>query len=201
MVPDIKENGCRNLCNPWCFAGACRTVTVPLSSHCKVCRVSDVPPCPAKCLQLHAEFAILRYPGCYHNVMIAETIQMASKLNSILLVEDDVSLRRSVGEFLKDNGYSLYTAGTMLEAWETIRAVRPGVCLLDLNLPDGSGLDLLRHIVREQASVRVIVMTAFPLQHLQPQYPPGPLVAWLTKPVSPAALLEAIEKADDTLPQ
>ena len=133
--------------------------------------------------------------------MIAETIQMPSKLNSILLVEDDVSLRRSVGEFLKDNGYFLYTAGTMLEAWETIRAVRPGVCLLDLNLPDGSGLDLLRHIVREQASVRVIVMTAFPLQHLQPQYPPGTLVAWLTKPVSPAALLEAIEKAGDTLPQ
>ena len=133
--------------------------------------------------------------------MFAESILMPSKLNSILLVDDDVSLRRSVGEFLKDNGYPIYTAGTMLEARETIRAVGPRVCLLDLNLPDGSGLDLLRFIVREQSPVRVIVMTAFPLQHLQPQYPPGTLIAWLTKPVCPAALLEAIRKAEDTLPQ
>lgn len=127
--------------------------------------------------------------------MIATPIRMSQKTTSILLVEDDVSLRRSVGEFLKDSGYHSYTAGTTHEAWETIRAVLPTVCLLDLNLPDGSGLDLLRRIVEEGLSIRVIVMTAFPLKHLKPQYPAGTLVAWLTKPVSPAALLEAVEKA------
>lgn len=143
----------------------------------------------------------MRYSACLQEIMIEDLIDMPLKLKSILLVEDDASLRRSVGEFLKDNGYVLYTSGTMNEACETILAVRPEICLLDLNLPDGSGLDLLRYIVREQLPVRVIVMTAFPLQHLQPQYPPGTLVAWLTKPVSPAALLEAISKAEDTLPK
>jgi CheY-like chemotaxis protein len=83
----------------------------------------------------------------------------------------------------------------MREAWETLRAVKPTVCLLDLNLPDGSGLDLLRRIVQERLPTRVIVMTAFPLQHLRPQDPDGILAAWLTKPVAPGALLEAVEDA------
>ena len=38
-------------------------------------------------------------------------------------------------------------------------------------------------------------MTAFPLQHLRPRYPSDTLVAWLTKPVAPGALLEAVEDA------
>ena len=113
----------------------------------------------------------------------------------VLLVEDDVSLRRSVGEFLKENGFPLYTAGTMHEAWENILAIAPALCLLDLNLPDGSGLDLLHRIVEARSPVRVIVMTAFPLQHLQSRYPSDTISAWLTKPVDPATLLDAVEKA------
>ena len=120
---------------------------------------------------------------------------MVAKTHSILLVDDDVSLRRSVGEFLKDCGYHILNAGTMREAWDTIRAVNPAVCLLDLNLPDGSGTDLLRRIVSERLSTRVIVMTAFPLQHLKRKDSTGTLVEWLTKPVAPGDLLEAVEKA------
>ena len=136
-----------------------------------------------------------RYSACVPGVMIAVLILMTPKRNSILLVEDDVSLRRSVGEFLKENGFSLYTAGTMHEGWETILAISPALCLLDLNLLDGSGLDLLHRIVAAQSPVRVIVMTAFPLQHLQSRYPSQTIAAWLTKPVDPATLLDAVEKA------
>ncbi len=96
---------------------------------------------------------------------------------------------------MRDCGYTTLAAGTAREAWETLRAVRPGVCLMDLNLPDGSGLDLMRQIAREGLPTRVIVMTAFPLQHLRPNYPEGTLVAWLTKPVAPGALLEALRAA------
>ena len=120
-----------------------------------------------------------------------------SKSSSILLVEDDASLRQSLGEFLKDCGYHPCAVGTMREAWETLRVLRPRVCLLDLNLPDGSGLDLLRRIATDKLDVRVIVMTAFPLQHLRPNYSESTLVAWLTKPIAPAALLKAVEAAEN----
>jgi DNA-binding NtrC family response regulator len=126
--------------------------------------------------------------------MLAANAPMAD-VKTILLVEDDVSLRTSVGEFLKDNGYASLTAGTMREAWETILAITPAVCLLDLNLPDGSGIDLLQRIVQAKLPIQVIVMTAFPLNHLQPRNADGSLVDCLSKPVAPVALLGAIEKA------
>jgi DNA-binding response OmpR family regulator len=111
----------------------------------------------------------------------------------VLLVEDDASLRRSLCEFLHDHGFTTYSAGSNREAWQIIKSLRPSLCLLDLNLPDGSGLDLLRKLALQRLPVRVIVMTALPLKHLRPQYPPGTLAAWLTKPVPPQQLLETIE--------
>jgi DNA-binding NtrC family response regulator len=135
--------------------------------------------------------------------MIAELSTMSPSTSArparatapILLVEDDLSLRRSLSEFLKDSGYQTYAVGTMSEAKEAIAAISPAVCLLDLNLPDGSGLDLLRQIVEQKLPVRVVVMTAFPLHHLRPNYPARTLVDWLTKPVPPGQLLAAVEQA------
>ena len=69
------------------------------------------------------------------------------------------------------------------------------MCLLDLNLPDGSGLDLLRQIVERNLPPLVVVMTAFPLHHLRPNYPTSTLVDWLTKPVPPSVLLAAVQQA------
>src|SRR5258708_7870362 len=138
-----------------------------------------------------------RYLACYRSVMISAPLpipmSIPSKPSTILLVEDDASLRKSLGDFLKDCGYHPHAVGTMREAWETLRAIKPRICLLDLNLPDGSGLDLLRRVAQERLGVRVIVMTASPPQPPRPSYPQAPPVAWLTKPVAPAALLAAVQ--------
>jgi len=75
-----------------------------------------------------------------------------------------------------------------------LRSLKPGVCLLDLNLPDGSGLDLLRLIVDEKLPVRVIVMSALPLPRLRQQFPERVLAAMMTKPVSPLQLLDCVGK-------
>ena len=75
-----------------------------------------------------------------------------------------------------------------------LRRLRPAVCLLDMNLPDGSGLDLLRVVAGEGLGVRVIVMSAMPLGRLQEQFGPGVLAATLTKPVSPQQLLDAVTR-------
>src|SRR5437868_6578551 len=104
--------------------------------------------------------ARFRYLPCYRPVMIAapsaNAMSTPSKPSTILLVEDDASLRQSLGDFLKDCGYHPFAVSTMREAWETLRAVHPRICLLDLNLPDGSGLDLLRRITQQNLDVRVI---------------------------------------------
>jgi len=120
---------------------------------------------------------------------------MAKTTNCILLVEDDLSLRGSLCQFLREHGYRAIAAGTARQGWELVCDQQPALCLLDLNLPDGSGLDLLRKIMDSGLRARVVVMTAFDLQHMRPAGAEGILVGWMTKPVNPAELLAIVEKA------
>ena len=126
--------------------------------------------------------------------MRAAALDMSTQTASILLVEDDVSLRASLRGFLEDQGFRAHTAGSVAEGRALLREVRPAVCLLDLNLPDGSGVDLLRVIEREGLPVRAIVMSAFPPERLRAQCPESVLAALMTKPVSPQLLLEWVDR-------
>jgi DNA-binding NtrC family response regulator len=127
-------------------------------------------------------------------LMHVPVVSMSTGSATILLVEDDVSLQGSLRGFLEDHGFRTQTAGTVAEGREVLRALRPAVCLLDLNLPDGSGAELLKVIEREGLGVRAIVMSAFPPQRLREQFGPGVLAALMTKPVSPQHLLEWVDR-------
>lgn len=116
----------------------------------------------------------------------------------ILLVEDDPSLRESLRTFMEENGFLTHTADSRLQGQEMLRSLKPAVCLLDLNLPDGSGLDLLRLIVRERLPIRVIVMSAMPNEQLHQQFPSSVLAATMTKPVSPQHLLDWVDRITRT---
>lgn len=118
---------------------------------------------------------------------------MTETIETILLVEDDSSLRESLSQFLVDHGYRTVTAETARQGWQAVHEQRPVLCLLDLNLPDGSGLELLRKIVAEGSPMRVVVMTAFDVRHLRPAGLEGVLAGWMTKPVNPLDLLAVVE--------
>jgi two-component system, NtrC family, response regulator PilR len=121
---------------------------------------------------------------------------MPHRMHQILLVEDDLPLSESLRQFLGDHGYRTATAATARQAWESIHRSPPRLCLLDLNLPDGSGLDILRKIEEHRLPVRVVVMTAFDLHRMRPGAN-GALAGWMTKPVNPEQLLEMVRKALD----
>jgi two-component system, OmpR family, response regulator len=125
--------------------------------------------------------------------MEAQSPVMSTRTGSILLVEDDQSLQDGLRSFFEDNGFETHAAGTRAEGQRLLRELRPAVCVLDLNLPDGSGLDLLRLIVQERLPVRAIVMSALPQARLRQQYPASVLAAMMTKPVSPQELLEVVD--------
>jgi DNA-binding NtrC family response regulator len=80
---------------------------------------------------------------------------------SVLVVDDQDSIRHFVRKALEDDGYAVQTTGSVREARDAFEAAMPDVVLLDLKLPDGSGLELLREIKKLQAEVVVILMTAF----------------------------------------
>jgi DNA-binding response OmpR family regulator len=112
--------------------------------------------------------------------------------DAILLVEDDLSLQHCLNEFLRDHGYQTLLASTVQGARQLLKSHRPMLCILDLNLPDGSGLEILKEAAR-QAGCRAIVMTAFDLEHMRPDDIGQVLAGWLDKPVIPHELLQLVE--------
>ena len=64
----------------------------------------------------------------------------------ILLVDDEDTIRLFLEKTLRDEGYEALTASTGAEAIEITRSELPDLVLLDLKLPDTSGLEVLRQI-------------------------------------------------------
>jgi len=79
----------------------------------------------------------------------------------ILVVEDRFSLQQMLAEFLREKGYECDTAAGVREGLEKLQAARYQLVLLDLKLPDGSGMDLLQAGRRRDPGLPVILMTAF----------------------------------------
>jgi two-component system, NtrC family, response regulator AtoC len=78
----------------------------------------------------------------------------------ILVVDDEKMIRWSLGEALRGWGYEPVEAETAAAALAAFDAETLAAVLLDINLPDGSGLDILRHIHHRQPDAVVIMITA-----------------------------------------
>jgi two-component system, OmpR family, response regulator RegX3 len=84
---------------------------------------------------------------------------MAQAKRTILLVEDEESITTPLAEALERDGFHAEIARTVAEAIDCGRRLRPDLVLLDLMLPDGSGLDVCREL-RAASSVPIIIVSA-----------------------------------------
>lgn len=78
----------------------------------------------------------------------------------LLLVEDSLRLRELVGETIRGAGWRLDAVGGTSEADAALASTRYDLILLDLGLPDGDGLDLLRTLRARRDATPVLVLTA-----------------------------------------
>ena len=70
-------------------------------------------------------------------------------MKMILIVEDDTGLREGIELALRQNDYNFAACGELQTAREILKENRVDLVLLDINLPDGSGYDLLKEIDRK----------------------------------------------------
>jgi len=80
-------------------------------------------------------------------------------VTSILLVDDETALLRTLSMNLRARGYDVLTSETGEDALATVRQDSPDVVILDLGLPDISGVEVLRQL-RGWSAVPVIVLSA-----------------------------------------
>ena len=80
----------------------------------------------------------------------------------VLLIEDETVFANAVCKHFQNNGYQCSKAGTLAEAQKLLLQSLPDLILLDMRLPDGSGLDFLKNLRHGDSSeIPVIVMTAY----------------------------------------
>lgn len=81
-------------------------------------------------------------------------------MRQIMIVEDDATLNRGLCKALKSEDCKLVSCGTMQDARDQLQMGITSCVILDINLPDGNGIDLLKEIKETNPSLPVILLTA-----------------------------------------
>lgn len=109
----------------------------------------------------------------------------------ILVVEDEATLRQVIARNLTGRGYQVRQAETAVEAIGAVLAERPDLLLLDINLPDRSGWDVLRELRGWGIAVPTVVVSAVRVSPSRlAEFRP---LAYLPKPFPIEALLRLVE--------
>jgi two-component system, NtrC family, response regulator AtoC len=82
-------------------------------------------------------------------------------VNKILVIDDEASIRESLEMFLREKGLAVTTAETGSEGLRACLSDSPQVVILDIRLPDVSGLEVLKGIVESRPDTKVIMITAY----------------------------------------
>ncbi len=134
--------------------------------------------------------------------MLAARGNTSSNLSSerrVLIVEDEPVLRASMARGLsKLSNIEIVVAGNVAEGKKLIAALSPQVLVLDLHLPDGTGIELLAEVDRTKLQAATIFVTAYP-QKIEGRLPNRKDVTVLEKPVPMAQLRGAVIAALDAL--
>lgn len=84
-------------------------------------------------------------------------------MKRILIIEDDLSLANGITLALKDSEFTFVQAHDLHSAWQETENTAFDLIILDINLPDGNGLDFLKEL-RRHSAVPLIILTANDLE-------------------------------------
>jgi two-component system, NarL family, invasion response regulator UvrY len=112
----------------------------------------------------------------------------------ICVVDDHAILRRGVAHFLEAEGdlRVVGEADSGFHALELVRSVRPEVLLLDINLPDQSGIELMPHLLAKDPSLKIVVFSGLAEEQYALTLLRGGAMAYLSKQCDPQDIVSAI---------
>lgn len=111
-----------------------------------------------------------------------------------LIIDDEQGIIEEVRSFFEEEGYEVFTADSVREGIELMERIRPDVLLLDMKLPDGSGIDVLQVTKDISSKTKVIVCTGYVDQQIIDEAERLGRDAFLQKPFNLLVLKEEIER-------
>jgi len=82
-------------------------------------------------------------------------------MTKILVVDDEINVRKLYREELENEGYSVVTAKDVQEAIDSVESESPDLVILDIKLGDESGIDALVEIVESRKEIPIIINSAY----------------------------------------
>ncbi|MER8491849.1 MULTISPECIES: response regulator transcription factor [Mesorhizobium] len=118
---------------------------------------------------------------------------MSGDTSVVFIVDDDVSVRESLELLIGSSGWRSEAFGSAKEFLNRPRALIPSCLILDVNLPDLSGLDLQGLVANERADMPIIFITGYGDVPMTVKAMKAGAVEFLTKPFNDEELLDAIK--------
>lgn len=118
----------------------------------------------------------------------------------VLLIEDNASNMRFFHDLLKAHGCNVVQAMNGKSGWRMARELRPDLILLDIQLPDVSGLDVIGWLKADEnlSPIPVIALTAFAMNGDRDMFLQKGFDAYISKPISIPDFLRNIDGFLDT---
>ncbi len=113
---------------------------------------------------------------------------------TVLVVEDNDASMMLFADLLEAHGYNVLQAKDGMEAWRMAREHCPDLILMDIRLPDVSGLEVIKRLKADETlkSIPVIAITAFALDGHEEKVRGGGCDAYIDKPISIPNFLQTV---------
>lgn len=112
----------------------------------------------------------------------------------IYLLEDDPDIQQALKIILKRRGYVVVAFSTTKDFYLGMAAKKPGLCILDVNLPDGNGLDVCRAITTGHTTQNIPVVMMSAKSFTEDQWRAVGARAFISKPFRINEFMEVIER-------
>jgi len=115
---------------------------------------------------------------------------------TVLVVEDNDLNMRLFHDVLEMRGYNILQAKDGMEGWRIAREHRPDLIIMDIQLPDVSGLEVTKWLKDDETlkSIPVIAITAFAMAGDKEKFLEGGCDAYIPKPISIPNFLQTVER-------
>jgi FixJ family two-component response regulator len=121
--------------------------------------------------------------------------QTTSLPASVIIIDDDSLLRRSIARLLQEHTHNVEAYESLAQLYETGKVPRIGCALLDLNLPGANGLEIQAKLAVVAPTLSIVFLTGFGQVDSSVRAMKGGAVDFLQKPVEDVVLLQAVERA------
>ena len=117
-------------------------------------------------------------------------------MTAVLVIEDNPDNMLLISDILEANGYSLLQAETGLQGIEMATEKLPGFIILDIQLPDILGYEVLARLRREETTqnIPIVAMTSYAMAGDREKLLAAGCDGYVEKPINPATVMDEIEQ-------